>query len=100
MTRNNQQRDELSAQRFASLSRRRFLRGVGACMAVPALESLLPARGLHAAAAVGAPLAVSSTGAPLRMAYVYFPNGAHQGNWWPTGGEKDFQLGKTLGPLE
>ena len=34
--------DQIEAQRLASLSRRRFLRGVGACMAVPALESLLP----------------------------------------------------------
>ena len=50
------QRDQLAAQRFASLSRRRFLRGIGACMAVPALESLLPSAA-HAAAG-GAPLAV------------------------------------------
>ena len=32
----------LAAQRFASLSRRRFLRGLGACMALPAFESLRP----------------------------------------------------------
>jgi hypothetical protein len=33
------------------------------------------------------------------MAYVYFPNGAHQNYWWPTGAGADFTLGKTMQPL-
>jgi hypothetical protein len=33
------------------------------------------------------------------MAYVYFPNGAHQANWWPKGEGKDFELGATMQPL-
>src|SRR5204863_1708741 len=37
---------------------------------------------------------------PLRMGFIYFPNGAHQLNWWPTGQEKAFQLAKTMLPLE
>src|SRR5205814_8956868 len=45
-------------------------------------------------------LAKTSTGAPLRMAFVYFPNGAIQPNWWPTGEETDFQLNRTMQPLE
>ena len=32
-------RNDFAAQRYASLSRRRFLRGLGACLALPAFES-------------------------------------------------------------
>jgi hypothetical protein len=83
------------------LSRRHFLRGIGACVAVPALHSLLPARALAAeAAAAGAgQLATTATGAPLRTAFVYFPNGAIPAAWWPTGEGKAFELGATLKPL-
>ena len=89
---------ELAAQRFASLSRRRFLRGLGACMALPAFESLRPL-GALAADTKAAKLATTATGAPLRMAFVYFPNGAIQPNWWPRGEEKDFELARTMQPL-
>ena len=97
-------RDEKLAQRAASVSRRRFLRGVGACVALPALESLLPKGALasvaQAAGSAAAPGATAASGAPLRMAFVYFPNGAIQPNWWPTGEGKDFQLARTLQPME
>src|SRR4051812_41570860 len=94
--------DEIKAQRHAALSRRRFLRGLGACMALPALESLLPRAGsiARAAAELTGPAAAATTGAPLRMAFVYFPNGAIQPNWWPTGEGKDFELARTMQPLE
>lgn len=82
-------------QRQASLSRRRFLRGVGACVALPALESLVLPGSMQNAA-----LAATPAGAPLRMAYIYFPNGAHQTNWWPTGEGKSFELAATMRPLE
>lgn len=77
-------------------SRRRFLKGVGACIALPALEAFLP-RSLSAS-----PPAVATTphGAPLRMAFVYFPNGAQQDKWFPTGMGKEFELNKTMLPLE
>jgi hypothetical protein len=88
------------AARQASLTRRRFLRGLGACLALPAFESLRP-YGLQAAPAhVEGALGVTSTGAPLRMAYVYFPNGAHQEYWWPKGGGSAFTLGRTMQPLD
>lgn len=83
-------------ERFSNLTRRRFLRGLGACLALPAFESLLPSR---AAGAFAAKLATTPTGAPLRMAYVYFPNGAIQPNWWPQGEGKEFQLAQTMQPL-
>jgi hypothetical protein len=79
-------------------SRRAFLRGVGVAMALPALESLQPA--VAAAAGTAGPMATTATGAPLRTAFVYFPNGAIPGAWWPTGAGTDFVLGKTLAPLE
>ena len=34
------------------------------------------------------------------MAFVYFPNGAIQPYWWPTGEGKDFELARTMQPLE
>jgi len=88
---------ELMAQRHLSLSRRRFLKGLGVCMAVPAFESL---GGLKSLAGTGSKLATSSTGAPLRMAVVYFPNGAIQDHWWPEGEESKFELNRTMKPLE
>ena len=83
---------------FAAMNRRHFLRGLGACIALPAFGSLLPGRLLAGAGA--AQLATTATGAPLRTAFVFFPNGAIPSRWWPTGGELDFGLGATLQPLE
>ena len=36
----------------------------------------------------------------LRMAFVYVPNGVHQGYWWPKKEGKEFELNRTLQPLE
>jgi hypothetical protein len=80
----------LFPNRSVALTRRRFLRGLGACIALPSLESLLPPRTLGAEAAAGA---------PVRLAFVYFPNGAIQSAWWPKGEGKDFDLSRTLAPL-
>ena len=84
------------AERHASLSRRRFLRGVGACMALPAFQSLLGSRAMAVAASPASALATTASGAPLRMAFVYIPNGVHQDNWWPTGEGKAFQFNRTM----
>lgn len=92
--------DERALARHWSLNRRNFLRGLGACIAVPAMESLRPVTALAAEPAAAAGLATTATGAPLRMAYVYFPNGAIQPNWWPEGEGADFQLARTMKPLE
>ena len=83
------------AQRQAGLNRRHFLRGLGACLALPAFESL----GGSLLAAEAARLATTATGAPLRTAFVYFPNGAIPSAWWPKGGITDFELNRTLEPL-
>lgn len=82
-------------------SRRRFLHGVGACVALPVLPSLLErsARGGPAIGHATGQLAASEGGAPVRMAFVTFPNGVNQPNWWPTGDGKTWELSKTLAPL-
>lgn len=80
-----------------TLNRRLFLRGLGACFALPAFES---ARSLASVTAPSASLAATPSGAPLRMAHVYFPNGAIHKHWWPEGDGRDFQFGKTMKPLE
>ncbi len=97
--------EEVVAQRRASLSRRRFLRGVGVSLALPAFESLIArgagASGLGAAGSSGAGLpATTPTGAPLRMAFVYVPNGVNLTNWWPKKEGKDFELNRTMEPLQ
>ncbi|HZI15531.1 MAG TPA: DUF1552 domain-containing protein [Myxococcus sp.] len=70
------------------LSRRTLLRGLGAAMALPALEAMLPARA-HAA-----------TGpAPRRLAVFYTPNGIHMPKWTPTRTGAHWELTPTLQPL-
>ena len=90
-----------SAQRQFSLGRRQFLRGLGAAVALPVLQSgLRPmARAASSAPLTAGGMATTASGAPLRMAYVYFPNGALPANWWPTGEGTNFTLAKTLEPL-
>ena len=59
------------------LDRRTFLRGMGATIALPLLDAMVPARtALAATAARPVP----------RMAFVYFPHGAIMDEWTPHGG--------------
>ncbi len=83
---------------IAALNRRHFLRGLGACIALPTFSSLLT-RG-DVAAPGGAPLGVTASGAPLRTAFVFFPNGAIPSRWWPEGEGAAFKLNPTLAPIE
>jgi hypothetical protein len=80
-------------------NRRQFLRGLGACLALPAFESFRPVR-LGAAGQLASGPATTASGAPLRLAFVYFPNGAIQDNWWPTGDTTDLVLNRTMQSLE
>ena len=93
----------LGQGKSTQLSRRHFLRGVGACVALPVFESLSPVKllaGEKAVKSVRNPLATTATGAPLRTAFIFFPNGAIPSSWWPTSDGSDFQLSRTLQPLE
>ncbi len=86
--------------RKVNLSRRHFLRGLGACVAVPAFASYRPARALAAGAVTESRLAATATGAPLRSAFIYFPNGAIPASWWPKQEGPNVPLSRTLQPLE
>jgi hypothetical protein len=79
------------------VNRRHFLRGLGVCLALPALDSMLPVRALAANSI--SPLATTPTGAPLRMAFLYVPNGVNRKMWRPTGTGTEYQLGPSLEPL-
>src|SRR6187401_3334293 len=79
-----------------SFNRRKFLRGLGACIALPAFESVA----VRAALPTSERLAVTASGAPLRAAFLFFPNGAIPRGWWPKEPGKDFELSRTLQPLE
>ena len=82
-------------------SRRRFLQSVGVALALPTLESLVPGRAFGASATESlGNAATTATGAPLRTAFVYFPNGAIQAPFWPTGEGTDFVLSRTMKCLE
>jgi Protein of unknown function (DUF1552) len=80
-------------------NRRSFLRGIGACLALPALEASLAGRAV-AVETTASGIATTATGAPLRIAFIYFPNGAIPSQWTPTGSGEKFVLGNTLSPLE
>lgn len=72
------------------IPRRKFLKGMGATMALPWLESLQPnlACADHAA-----------TAHPNRMVFVYVPNGVIKDKWTPVEMGRDYQLTATLEPL-
>ena len=67
------------------LDRRTFLRGMGATVALPLLDAMIPARTLLAATAAR----------PVpRLAFVYFPHGAVMDEWTPADAGRDIQLGR------
>ena len=81
-------------------NRRAFLRGVGAAIALPALSSFGANSLIAAPSTAGPALAQTGTGAPLRTAYLYFPNGAIPSAWWPGSTGDDYQLSETLESLK
>ncbi len=79
-------------QRDYRIDRRTLLRGTGLALGLPLLESMTPmARSAFAA---------SDNKSPVRMACIFFPNGAIMPDWKPKGEGADWQLSKTLAPLE
>jgi len=69
-----------------SLSRRALLRGFGTAVALPLLDSMSPA------------LAAAKK-QPVRMAFLYVPNGIIMKDWTPAGEGAGYTLSKTLEPL-
>ena len=74
------------------LSRRTVLRGAGVSIALPLLEAMSPVS-VQAAAGYG------RKKEPLRMAFVYAPNGIHMTNWTPQEEGSGYKLPPTLEPL-
>lgn len=72
------------------ISRRTALRGLGVSVALPWLECMVPDR-----AAAPAPAGKS----PLRMAFIYVPNGKDMANWTPKQLGSNFELSPILQPL-
>jgi hypothetical protein len=77
-----------------ALPRRTFLRGLGATVALPFLESMVPAMTAHAQAVP----------APLRFGAVYLPNGCPMASplnyWMPPGPAGALEITPILKPLE
>jgi hypothetical protein len=88
---------QIPLPREFALSRRRFLHGLGVCVALPAFQSLLPLRAVAGSSSIA--LAATADGAPLRAAFLYFPNGAIPSAWWPKAGGANFEFSRTLEPL-
>lgn len=80
--------------KFRPLSRRTFLRGTGVALGLPLLEAMLPSR-----ADAAGPHVNSTGGAPVRAAYLYFPNGAWMDAWIPKKAGTDYELPYSLMPL-
>ena len=72
-----------------SLPRRTFLRGVGTAIALPLLDSMVPALGSLRAAAPAS---------PRRLAVAYVPNGIQMEKWTPAA-EGSLDITPTLEPL-
>lgn len=75
------------ARRRHPISRRTFLRGAGAAIALPLLDAMTPAK-----AAAARP--------PVRSAFLYFPNGMWEKGWVPEKAGAEFDLPFSLTPLE
>src|SRR6186713_2364142 len=82
------------------LSRRTVLKGVGAAVALPLLDAMVPA---------ATALAKTAAAPKLRAGFFYIPHGAimyntsfgkEMDNWTPSGAGADFKLSNILSPLE
>ncbi len=71
------------------ISRRTLLRGAGAALTLPWLESMVPA--LCADERLTRP--------PLRSAFLFMPNGVHPDHWTPPGDDEQYELTPMLAPL-
>src|SRR3954452_8800780 len=73
---------------FRPISRRTLLRGAGAALALPWLETMSHAAGESLAAP------------PLRMMFMFMPNGVRPEHWTPPGDAADYEITPHLKPLE
>jgi hypothetical protein len=74
-----------------AISRRTMLRGLGATVALPFLDAMVPALTV---------LARTPAQPAIRFGTVYIPNGVIPGRWFPTTEGPTFEFSPTLKPLE
>ena len=74
-----------------AISRRTVLRGVGATIALPLLDAMIPA--------LTASQKTPAKAVP-RLGIIYHPNGVIYENWLPKGVGADFELSRVLSPLQ
>jgi len=68
------------------INRQTLLKGLGASMSLPWLEVMAEQP--------------KTAAQPIRMAYVFMPNGVNEEHWTPEGEGENFKFSKTLSPLE
>ncbi len=73
------------------LPRRTFLRGMGASVALPLLDAMIPAR---------TALAQTAANPTPHLGFIYFPHGAIMDRWTPATEGTNFELSPILKPLE
>jgi len=73
------------------LTRRTVLRGLGATIALPLLDAMIPARTV---------LAQTAARTTPHVGFIYFPHGAVMNRWTPTGEGQIGEFGDILKPLE
>lgn len=70
------------------LPRRTFLKGLGTAIALPMLDAMTPAL-------------AAAPKAPVRLAFLYVPNGVVNIDWWrPKGEGRNFEFSRLMKPLE
>lgn len=72
-----------------ALARRTFLRGLGTAIALPLLDSMIPAMA-----------GTSGATAPMRLGFVYVPNGIIPKDWLPKTEGSGFEFMPTMKPIE
>ena len=73
-----------------ALPRRTFLRGMGAALALPMLDAMVPALAAQSAKPKAVP----------RLGFYYVPNGTYLPNFHPVGVGTNFEFTPVLKPLE
>ena len=73
------------------IPRRAFLHGMGVTLSLPLLESMIPAQ---------TPLTKTAGSPQFRMGLCFMPHGAVMSNWTPVGEGTNFDVSRTLKPLE
>ena len=73
------------------LSRRTFLRGLGVSVALPLLDSMVPAQ---------TPLSKTAATSKSRLSCIYVPHGATMDKWTPAASGKGFEFTEILSPLD